>query len=740
MRRFNYVFAGLGILAIIAAMTGPVVAAPLTWDADSGTSGAQDGGGTWVTGGGGNWWNGASDVNWTNGSQAVFGAGSGAAGTVTVSGTVGVSSPTAGTPVMQFNAPGSGNYLLTGGTINITLATSNTAFRLLGGDVEVDSAITATATDFLKDGPGTLTLGGAVNNTGHGTYVGYGAYTAGAPNAGTLKLASGSSLTTMTALIGVGGGVSAPTNGTLTMLAGSTLTMTANTGAPVPLTVGTGVGGTGTFDFEGGTLAFATTQTGDGVDVGQAGGTGTWYIRGTVPAYGSGGPNTVWLGVSASGTTASSGTGLMDQNVSVNFGYALGVNYHSTANSSFTQSNGTLTVGSLWAGVGNSATCGTGTASFSGGTTTLAGWSGDSGRLGSGSYGKGVVTISGTAHVTAVVGWYVGYDATSTGTVNLNGGTLTTSALVQRNGSGTVNFNGGLLQACTVSSTTFITSGMTAVVQSPGGAKIDTNGYNDTIPAALIHDSGGPAQDGGLTKSGNGTLTLSSGANTYTGATTVNQGTLQVGVANALPASSPLILNGGTLATGAFSQAMTSTLTLQDTSAIDLGSGTNTSVLSFGNSSGATWIAGKTLTVKDWDGLLTGGGPERLKFGTSALALTGSELGEIQFLNPLGLAAGTYVRKSSARARSCRYRSLARWSSWPPGCWGCWPTLGGGGSNGRSCFNRGATALVLSPPVEAPAATNPVGTVSWNYVTIWQSVDRRGRFNVETHVYEIYPA
>ena len=57
------------------------------------------------------------------------------------------------------------------------------------------------------------------------------------------------------------------------------------------------------------------------------------------------------------------------------------------------------------------------------------------------------------------------------------------------------------------------------------GAKIDTDGHNNSVNVKLEHDSSGPAIDGGLTKQGLGTLTLLQDS-TYTGPTKVQAGTL----------------------------------------------------------------------------------------------------------------------------------------------------------------------------------------------------------------------
>jgi len=115
-------------------------------------------------------------------------------------------------------------------------------------------------------------------------------------------------------------------------------------------------------------------------------------------------------------------------------------------------------------------------------------------------------------------------------TFRLNGGTFTTGGFTKTQTAYTnvIDFNGGVLKAG-ANNASFLPgfSPTTNAVQA-GGAIIDDGGYAITIAAPLIHDPAlGATADGGLTKQGAGTLTLTNSC-TYTGPTMVNAGTLVI--------------------------------------------------------------------------------------------------------------------------------------------------------------------------------------------------------------------
>jgi len=195
--------------------------------------------------------------------------------------------------------------------------------------------------------------------------------------------------------------------------------------------------------------------------------------------------------------------------------------------------------------------------------------------------------------------------ASSNNTFNLNGGALTIRKVMSstNNGARTFNFNGGTLRA-TGATADFVnlgTGSARANVRN-GGAKIDSNGFDVTIPQALLHSNigGDNAIDGGLTKSGTGTLTLS-GANTYTGTTTINAGTLA-------------LASTGSLATSSYSIAAGASFNSAALSAYSLPSGGVT--IALGESSSGRFNAGT--------GTLALGGPLFLSFGGSVVAPSNS--------------------------------------------------------------------------------------------------------------------
>ncbi|YBV95083.1 autotransporter outer membrane beta-barrel domain-containing protein (plasmid) [Phyllobacteriaceae bacterium JZ32] len=116
---------------------------------------------------------------------------------------------------------------------------------------------------------------------------------------------------------------------------------------------------------------------------------------------------------------------------------------------------------------------------------------------------------------------------------------------------GALTFDGGVLQ---VTENNFHSTAR-AINWGPAGGGFDIADKDNTFTLSTTQRLNGP---GGLIKKGAGSLMLS-GANTYTGATTVEEGTLKAAAANVFsPASAFTVGTSGTLDLGGFDQSLTS--------------------------------------------------------------------------------------------------------------------------------------------------------------------------------------
>jgi autotransporter-associated beta strand protein len=125
---------------------------------------------------------------------------------------------------------------------------------------------------------------------------------------------------------------------------------------------------------------------------------------------------------------------------------------------------------------------------------------------------------------------------TYNGTTTINGGVLALNHASALGGGGNVTFTGGTLQH---SANNTVTYGA-RIKNSTSAIQIDTNGQSVTYSGAI--DS---SNTGGLTKLGLNALLLSA-ANTFTGTTTINDGTLQLNNANALGGGGNITFTGST--------------------------------------------------------------------------------------------------------------------------------------------------------------------------------------------------
>ncbi len=325
---------------------------------------------------------------------------------------------------------------------------------------------------------------------------------------------------------------------------------------------------------------------------------------------------------STTGTLTANGTTSPTNNTAGGNGGAIAITCSGgiTSNQNITATGGNGT-GSGTGGAGGNITINDGNSTITSGGAN----DGISGVInnsaGSGGIGtNGTVTKSGTGNLK------LSGTNTYAGATNINAGTLTVGAdanLGTAPGSataGNISFGGGTLATTA-----------TFTLSSNRGIVFTSAATIDVASATTLTYGGIAAGSFGVNKTSSGTLILS-GANTYTGSTTVTAGVLRISSAERISNSSNLILNGGTFSTGSstgFSETL-GTLQVTENSTLELGTGSHT--VTFSASNGVGWTSSKTLTITGWSGAGSATGTAgKVFFGSANTGLTATQLGVTSF-------------------------------------------------------------------------------------------------------------
>ncbi len=497
------------------------------------------------------------------------------AGTLTLSGTnsyTGTTTVSSGTLALGANnvLADTSSVVVNGGIFSVNTRTDTVAgVQLLSGSITgaAGGVLTSTSNYDLQSGAVSAALGGAVNlnksTAGTVTISGANAYTGSTNvNAGTL--------TTNAAV---------PNNSAVTIAGGATLNLTA-------LDVVGSVAGAGNVTLG----AFTLTTGGDNTSTifsGVASGTGGITKAGT-GTFTLSGANTY-----TGATTINAGTLRLAGGAAIADTSA--VTLANVAGATLDLNGANETIGSLAGGgaTGGNVTLGAGTLTTGGNNTNTTYAGVISGTGGFAKIGAGTQTLS--------------RSNTYTGTTTISAGTLTMGANDIFANTSSILVNGGTLDANTRTDTVAGVRLDSGAITGTTGALTSTSAY-DLRSGSVSKILGGAV---GLNKTTAGTVTLS-GANTYTGATAINAGTLVASNGAALGA----VGGGTTVASGATLNVNTvtlveSALNISGTGVASAGAltGTNAAVVSgavttagVADTSIGTTSAASTLTL---NGLVT---------------------------------------------------------------------------------------------------------------------------------------
>jgi len=464
------------------------------------------------------------------------------------------------------------------GVRTLTLTGTNTGANTLTSIIS-DQAASTGVTSVTKSGVGTWVING-VN-----TYTGATSITGGTlATSGDARLASTSGVTVgSTTTLSLGGNetINSLTNsGTVTIASGKTLTTGSSSYSLAGIVTGDG----------------SLTKAGAGILTLSSGGTFSYAGLSTVSngtlAFGADDQ----LGNSNAITVSG---GVLDFG-----GFSDTVGVVTLSSGSITSTTGVLTATSLTADTATTAAL----SAKLGGATTLA------------MTGVGVLTLSGdnsfTGGTTVSAGTVrAGHDnafgSLATDLLALNGGTLTSDGATARALANNVTLGGNVTLGATTTNTGALTFNGTVGL----GAAVRTLTVDSNVTFAGI------ISDGGLTKAGDGILTLS-GINTFTLGTTITNGTITIGHASSLGAGTVNVASGATLNLASFN--VSNTITTVAGSTVTGGSLSAATAPTVGTVASVLTGTGATLTKTDGGRLtLTGAntytGATTLSAGTIAV-------------------------------------------------------------------------------------------------------------------------